>query len=138
MKKMIKSTLILLVVILISTGCSKKEYIKDINLDKFKEMVANKETFAVYVGNEDCSHCTAYMPTLLKVLEDYDITIYHVDNSQLTEKELGEFSTYVNITGTPTIAFLVEGEEKSTLSRISGQVSEEQTIKKFKSNGYIK
>ena len=78
------------------------------------------------------------MPTLKKVLKEYDITIYHIDNSKLTEEQIGELNTYVNISGTPTIAFITKGEEESTFYRIVGDISYEATIEKFKSNGYIK
>lgn len=109
----------------------------DISLDEFKEKMANKETFALYIGNEGCTHCIAYLPTLESVLDEYDITIYHLDNSKLSDKEYAEFKTYVNISGTPTVAFITDGEEESTLNRIVGEQSKEDTIERFKTNGYI-
>ena len=131
--------IILIVLAVILTGCSNnKGKIIDISLDEFKEKINNKETFALYIGNDNCSHCNSYMPKLKKVINDYSITLYHIDNSKLTEEESGELSTYVNISGTPTIAFINNGEEESTLYRIVGDVSTEVTISKFKSNGYIK
>ena len=42
------------------------------------------------------------------------------------------------ISGTPTIIFFEKGNEESTLSRIVGEMSYEDTIEKFKENGYIK
>ncbi len=100
--------------------------------------MANKESFAIYIGNEGCSHCLSYKPTLEKVLKDYKITIYHLDNSKLSEEEFSEFKTYINISGTPTVAFITDGEEETTLNRIVGEASEESTIEMFKANGYIK
>ncbi len=138
MKKVSKIILMLFVFCLILCGCSKKEHIKEITLDEFKEKIANKETFAIYVGNKNCTHCISYRPILEKVLDDYDITIYHIDNSKLDEDSYAEFSTYINISGTPTIAFITNGEEETTLNRITGEVSRDTTIQRFKSNGYIK
>ena len=100
--------------------------------------MANKETFVIYVGNENCSHCIAYKPTLISVLNQYKITIYHLDNSKLSEKEYEEFKSYINISGTPTVAFITEGEEETALNRIVGETSKEDTIEVFKINGYIK
>lgn len=139
MKKIIKYVSIICLFILL-TGCgnTKKSNIKEITLDEFKDKITNKESFVVYIGNEDCSHCQSYKPTLEKVLNDYDITIYHIDNSKLSDKEYGEFKNYVSISGTPTVAFITEGEEESALNRIVGQTDEETTIKRFKANGYIK
>ena len=139
MRKILYYVLVITLCVLLSSGCTnKKERIIDISLDEFKEKIDNKETFAVYIGNEGCSHCVSYMPTLKEVLNDYNITIYHIDNSKLSEEESGEFSTYINISGTPTIAFVTNGEEETTLYRIVGSISREATINKFKANGYIK
>lgn len=137
-RKISKVLAAVIVAIMVISGCSKEEHIKEISLDEFKEKIANKETFAVYVGNKGCSHCVSYRPVLEKVLEDYDITIYHIDNSKLDNKEYAEFRTYINISGTPTVAFITDGEEETTLNRIVGEVSRQTTIDRFKSNGYIK
>ena len=137
MKKVLKTIILLFVVTIMFCGCSKEERIVEISLDEFKEKMANKESFVLYVGNEGCSHCISYRPVLEQVLEDYDITIYQIDNSKLDNSEFAEFRTYVNISGTPTVAFIADGEEESTLNRITGEVSRETTIERFKSNGYI-
>lgn len=139
MKKVLKSIIIVFAVIILLAGCSKgNNHIKEISLDNFKEKMANKATFALYIGNEDCSHCLAYKPTLEGVLKDYDITIYHLDNSKLSKEEYTEFKSYINISGTPTVVFITEGEEETTLNRIVGELSREDTIERFKTNGYIK
>ncbi len=139
MKKIFKSLIILLIAGLFITGCGNKgNHIKEISLDGFKEKMANKESFALYIGNKDCVHCEAYRPVLESVLDEYNITIYHLDNSKLSEKEYAEFKTYVNISGTPTIVFITDGEEETTLNRIVGEASKESTIERFKTNGYIK
>ena len=72
------------------------------------------------------------------MLDKYNITVYHLDNSKLSTNELSKLKEYVNITGTPTIAFLVKGEEESTLYRITGEASYDTTVQKFKDAGYIK
>lgn len=139
MKKILKNIVIIFVLIILLTGCSSSDnHIKEISLEKFEEKMANKESFALYIGNENCSHCVAYMPTLKSVLKENDITIYHLDNSKLSEKEYAEFKTYINITGTPTVVFITEGDEETTLNRIVGEISKEDTIERFKTNGYIK
>jgi len=139
MKKIFKSLIIIFISIIFIMGCSSKNnHIIEINLDNLKEKIANKESFALYIGNENCSHCVSYKPTLESVLDEYNITIYHLDNSKLNEKEKSEFKTYINISGTPTVAFITDGEEETTLNRIVGEASKESTIERFKTNGYIK
>ena len=139
MKRIFKSIVLIFMLVILLTGCtSSDKYMKEISLDDFKEKMANKETFALYVGNENCSHCVAYLPTLKSVLKKYKITIYHLDNSKLSKKEYNEFNEYISISGTPTIAFIKNGEEETTLNRIVGETSKEDTIERFKTNGYIK
>lgn len=140
MKKVLKIMLIMIISVICLTGCtSKSKYIKEISLDKVKEKLANKETFALYIGNENCPHCVSYMPTLEGVLEEYNITIYHLDNSKLSEKQYNEFNNkYIKISGTPTVVFIENGSEESMLNRIVGETSKEDTIEIFKANGYIK
>ena len=135
---MIKVVIFIAMIIILVCSCTKERHIKEINLDEFKEKIANKDTFALYIGNEGCTHCISYRPILEKVLDDYDITIYQLDNSKLTDEEYNEFRTYINISGTPTIVFITEGEEETTLNRINGEISRDTTIERFKSNGYIK
>ncbi len=139
MKKIIKYCALVISFMFILCACTKSDsHIKEISLDDLKTKINNKKSFALYVGNENCSHCVAYLPTLKKVLNKYDITIYHLDNSKLSSDELSELKEYVNISGTPTIAFLVKGEEESTLYRITGETSYDSTVQKFKDAGYIK
>lgn len=138
MKKFLKLFL-LLISITVLAGCnSKDKNMIEISLDDFKGKLANKESFVIYVGNDGCSACNSYMPTLESVIKEYNITIYHLDNSKLSSKEFAEFTTYLNISGTPTVAFIKNGEEETTLNRITGVTSEERTVEKFKTNGYIK
>lgn len=139
MKRIFKSIILIFTLVILLTGCtSDDEYIREISLDGFKRKIANKKTFVLYIGNENCSHCVAYLPTLKSVLKEYKITIYHLDNSKLSKKEYNEFSEYISISGTPTIAFITKGEEETTLNRIVGETSKEDTIERFKTNGYIK
>ena len=137
-KRLLKCLVLVFVCAILLCGCSSKDnHIVEISLDEFKEKMANKDTFALYVGNEGCTHCVSYLPTLESVLDEYDITIYHLDNSKLSDKEYAEFKTYVNVSGTPTVAFITDGEEETTLNRIVGEQSKEDTIERFKTNGYI-
>lgn len=139
MKKLFIAIIVLGALLLTVTGCLKKDsHLVEITLDEFKEKIANKESFPLFIGNDGCSHCVSYKPILKSVLEEYDITVYHLDNSKLSEKEYNEFKTYLNISGTPTLAFIVDGDEETTLNRITGEASRNTTIQKFKNNGYIK
>lgn len=139
MKKMFKCIIILFMLTIILTGCSSNDnHIIDISFNEFKEKMDNKDTFALYIGNENCSHCVSYLPTLKSVLDSYNITIYHLDNSKLTDEEDSLFKNYASISGTPTVIFITKGEEETTLNRIVGETSFDATKERFKTNGYIK
>lgn len=139
MKKILKLLLLSIMMLTLFTGCgSKEEHITEISLNEFEEKMANKETFAMYIGNENCTHCLSYRPILESVLDEYNIDIYHLDNSKLSNEEYSEFKSYIYISGTPTVVFIENGEEETTLNRITGEISKEQTIERFKTNGYIK
>ena len=122
----------------IISGCFKKNNIVDISFNEFKEKMSNKETFPLYIGHDGCSPCVSYKPILESVVNEYGITLYHLDNSKLTSEEHAELKKYLNISGTPTVAFITDGEEETTINRISGAISKEKTIARFKTNGYIK
>ncbi len=136
MKKVL--LIISIVLVMFTCGCSKKERIIELTANQFLSKIDSKETFALYIGNENCSYCVAYKPTLEQVLNDYDITIYHLDNSKLTNEDYNKINPIINVQSTPTIVFIKDGEEKSTLDRIIGKVSYEKTVNKFKKNGIIK
>ena len=136
MKKILGIFIVCLTLLL--CGCSKDNNIKEISYKEFKEKIDNKESFPVYIGKENCSYCISYKPTLEAVVKENNITLYYIDYSKLKDKELIEFSSILKIDGTPTVAFITDGEEETTLNRIEGQASKEKTIRKFKSNGYIK
>ena len=139
MKKLFKCMIAISILTIVLTGCtSKKGKIEEISFSEFKNKMINKETFALYIGNKECSHCVSYLPTLKSVVSEYNITLYHLDNSKLSKNENSSFKDYVSITGTPTIVFITDGEEETTLNRIVGESSKEETIERFKTNGYIK
>ena len=139
MKKLFMCIATTFILAIALTGCSSKsEGIKEISFAEFKEKMINKDTFALYIGNEGCSHCVSYLPTLKSVVNEYNITLYHLDNSKLSKDESSSLKNYISITGTPTVAFITDGEEETTLNRIVGEASKEETIKRFKTNGYIK
>ena len=135
MKKIFKFCL-LLVVTLFITGCSNT-YLKEINYNDYKQLIANKESFILEVMSTDCPACENFKPKLKSVLEQYGIEAKYIDTSKLSEEEYSEFYKKTGIGGTPTIIFYVEGVEETKSSRINGSVSTDKIISKFKANGII-
>jgi predicted bacteriocin transport accessory protein len=114
------------------------KYLNKTNYNEFKQLIKDKETFILYIGSKDCSHCKAFKPKLIDVLEQYKINVKYVDLSTYSEKDRDNLFSIINISGTPTVSFVINGEESSTMNRISGDVTKDQIIEKMKINNYIK
>lgn len=147
-KNIILGVLVCVLVILVCTllfvlgkkyNPSKGDYKSVINIDLagFKEKVANKEKFVLVVTQTGCSHCLAYLPVLEEVGEEYKLTFYDINMTDLSDEDKIEFNKLVRISGTPTTIFYTDGEEQSTTTRLVGEKSKEKIISRLKSEGYI-
>ena len=114
------------VIIWYSISVESKNFIK-LNYSEVLEKVNNKESFILCVSASECIHCNSYRPKLKKISNDYNIKIYYTDVDKFSFDG-----------GTPTTIFFKDGEEKTTATRIEGDISIERTIDKFKKNGFIK
>lgn len=147
-KNIILGVLVCVLVILVCTllfvlgkkyNPSKGDYKSVINMDLagFKEKVANKEKFVLVVTQTGCSHCLSYLPVLEEVGEEYKLTFYDINMTDLSDEDKIEFNKLVRISGTPTTIFYTDGEEQSTTTRLVGEKSKEKIISRLKSEGYI-
>ena len=135
MKKKILIGILLIVCFI--TGCNKN-YLKSIDYNDFKEKVENKENFIVEVVQTGCSACKDFTPRLNKVINKYNIEVFQINYSSLSDKEKEEFDKTFSISSTPTVFFVTKGEEISVLTRMVGSLEEEKIINKLKDAGYIK
>lgn len=141
-KKYLIIGIILLVIIIIgiilSIDKNDNNFIK-LTYNEILEKVNNKEDFVLCVSASECSHCMSYKPKLKKISNKYNIKIYYTDVDTLTKEEYSEFKDKFSFDGsTPTTIFFKEGEEKTTATRIEGDISMDKTIDKLKKNGFIK
>lgn len=130
----------LVLCLIITVGCKKKvtTYI-EITYDEFKQMIENKESFPLFVGSNQCSHCDDYKITLNEFIKDYHVKVYYIDIAKMEKEQYNEFVTYVNFGGsTPTTVFITDGVEKTTYNRIVGALSYSKIESKFEKAGYIK
>lgn len=135
------SSAILIIVITAFICCNiyfdNKNFIK-LSYNEILEKVNNKEDFVLCVSASECTHCKSYKPKLRKISKDYDIKIYYTDIDKFGDKDYDEFKEIFSFDGgTPTTIFFKEGEEKTTATRIEGDISMEKTIDKLKKNGFI-
>lgn len=137
MKKYLKIIFMMFSLFIIS-GCSNAKVI-DIGYNKFDSLIKEKQNFILYIGSTSCDNCTLFEPKFESVVKKYNISnVYHISIDKLSDDERNEFYKIINITGTPTVAFIKDGEEKSSYNRIVGNVSKDKIINRLKSNDYIK
>lgn len=131
--------LIILVCVLLFIIGKKSDFksIEDIDLTTLKTKIDNKEKFVLVVTQTGCSHCMAYLPVLEEVGEEYKLTFYDINMTNLSDDEKTEFNKLVRISGTPTTIFYTNGEEESTTTRLVGEKTKDKIINRLKSEGYI-
>ena len=108
-----------------------------LDINGLKDKIENKDTFMLIITQTNCEHCEAYLPTFKKVLADFDITGYQIHQNLLEGEDLAYLKSVASINGTPTLIFIKEGEESSTLNRLVGERSRTETIDRLKVMGYI-
>lgn len=144
-KNIILGVLVVILVVLICTLAiiigikNSKSYqsIEEINLTTLKDKINNKDKFVLVVTQTGCSHCTAYLPVLEEIGEEYKLKFYDINTTNLADEEKTEFNSLVRISGTPTTIFYTDGEEKSTSTRLVGEKTKDKIITRLKSEGYI-
>ncbi len=139
MKKIFLSLVCILTALICVTGCNNKlKTYEEVNYNKLMEMLDKKESFALFVGSSECSHCATYKVTLEKFISEYQVKVYYINILDLSTDEYNHFISLINFGGsTPTTVFITDGEEKTIYNRIIGSVDYSKVVSKFKSAGYI-
>lgn len=120
-------------------GCSGKlKTYTEIDYQKLMDMYEQKQSFILFIGSTDCTHCDSYKETLNKVIKKYQVSIIYLDISKLSDEEHSKVKSITNFTGTPTTLFIENGEETSMYDRIDGNRSMDKVVEKLKKKGYIK
>ena len=137
MKKIL--VLIMICVSLCVTGCGKLKTYEEVDYETLMNMFSEKQSFVLFIGSTDCSHCTLYKETLNEVISKYQVKITYIDISKLTVEENAKLNSYVNYNNaTPTTAFIENGVETSIYDRIEGNRAMDKVVEKLKNKGYIK
>jgi len=140
MKKILTiiSILVLMfVILLVLMGITKGE-VKEITFNEYADMIESKESFILYIGSSDCSHCFEYRRTLDRVIKNQEVTFYYLDIKYISADDSKKLESKIRFKGTPTTVFIVDGEEKNTYQRIEGSKDYDYIIKRLKETGYVK
>lgn len=100
--------------------------------------IDDNDNFILCITATDCGHCEEFKPKLKKISNNYDIKIYYTNIDDFSDEQYSEFKTKFGFDGsTPTTILFKNGEEKTSATRIIGNVSMEKVINKLKKNGFI-
>ncbi len=138
-----KIFLLLLISLFVITGCNgKMTKYEEISYDDYIEMIENKDTFILFVGSNECSHCALYKDKVNQFISEYQVMIYYIDVNKFTPEQLSEFKVQINFNSTPTTVFIEEGREKkdksgNSIYRISGNLDYDKVVEKIKKAGFI-
>jgi len=136
MKRFLKTICLLLIIFL--TGCSTYS-VKEITYKEYNKMINEQKDFIIYIGSDSCPNCVSFYPKLESVVKEYKVSnVYYINLNSLSDEEKSKFNKSINVSGTPTVAFIENGDEASSFNRINGDVSKEKIISRLKANEYIK
>lgn len=126
---------------------SKEKYITYVNYDEYVELIEDKHTHIIVIGQTTCGHCIAIKPALNSVAEDYDLTINYLNLTELSQTESTEFFNSLKDIGYNDPEF-VEEEKFGTpltlivkkgkvVNYISGSKTISQLVREFTKAGLI-
>lgn len=139
MKKTITILLVLISTILLFSGCNRKlTGYTEISYNNFNNKKEAGDTFPLVIGSSSCSACLMYKPVMEQFISDYQVEVFYIDLSKLTDDEYNKLKTEVSFDGTPTTVFYENGKLTSYFDRLDEAVSIDKVKNKFSEKGYIK
>lgn len=133
MKKIAMIFLLLLTV----TACSSS-YLSKLNYKKLTTKLDNKESFVLYLTNEDESGLTL-KNTLQTVCKDNNIKCFYLNIDNLDEDELDSLKEKITFEDSNIIVFIKEGKENTVLARIDDvYISAKDLKEELKNQEYLK
>ena len=115
----------------------KTDSVQTITINEFKEKINNKDSFILVITQDGCPHCEAYLPTIRRVSNKYNVTFYDISLTGLSNEDNSYLKNIANVDGTPTTVFIENGEEKSSTNRLEASVPEYRVVERLKALGYI-
>lgn len=127
-----------LIIVLISIALVNSTLQKKKALDSFNETFASEKEQFIYIGRPGCSACTAFSPTLEKVIDQYHLTYLDINTDNLTESQMHTIVDKLELDwdnfGTPTIAIV---KDNKVVKTNVGVISEEDLITFLKEGNMI-
>ena len=131
-----KKILTVLILLLAVSGCSRN--LSKLNLEKLNKKLDNKETFILYLTDENDSSNTL-KNTLESVLKDNNINAFYLNTDKLSSTDQDELKKIIAYKDSNIIIFIKDGSENTVLARITDNyISKENLTEELKVQGYIK
>lgn len=128
-----------MVLVIFVTGCGDKKLTTyhEIDYMEYNEMIGNNETFPLVIGSATCSACSLFKPIMEAFISKYQVEVYYIDISKLSEEDFNFFKSQIGFSSTPTTIFFEDGEQTSAYYRIVGSESLSSVVAAYKRIGYV-
>ena len=113
-------------------------YLIELTYKELEEKINNKESFVLIYTQSTCGICHEFKPTLKKTLAKQNFYGYEIVLDKLDKAERAKLNDIANVSGTPTMIFIKDGQEINSSHRLVGARTEDEIVKKLKYLGYIK
>jgi len=130
----------MLVVVFFLSGCDSKKLntYQEISYQEYTDMMDRDESFPLVIGSSTCSACSMFKGTMESFIKKYQIVVYYIDISKLSEDDLNLLKSEVNFSSTPTTIFVENGKHTSVYYRIVGADAMSGVVSAYTRMGYIK
>lgn len=134
-----KKILIVLIALctLAITGCGKETELIDITYDDLAQKIKDKQSFVLYVGSSECSHCAEFKPILEKAIKKYKLKVYYINMANVSTARYNAVMKKIDGRGTPTTVYIEKGKTK-TSPRIEGESDYDTVLEFFHDLGLLK
>lgn len=135
MKKIIIIVLSLMCITL--TGCGNGKDLVEIDYNELATKIENEESFVLYVGSSECSHCADYKPTLEKIIYKHNLDVYYINLAKLSAAKRKAVLDKAEAQGTPMTVYIEKGKTLSE-PRVEGARDYDTTLEFFKELKLVK
>ena len=115
----------------------ESNYLIELTYKELEEKINNKESFVLIYTQTTCSHCHEFKPILKRTLAKQNFYGYEIVLDKLEKADRAKLNDIANVSGTPTMVFIKNGQEINSSSRLVGIRSEDEIVNKLKYLGYI-
>ena len=127
---------LILVISILFLTCACSNNLKSIKVDNLEKRLNNKESFILYLTDEDEEGLTL-KKTLKKALKDEKLNYFYINTDKLNDEDEKKLESLFTYEDSNIIIFIKNGQENSVLSRISDvYISTNDLKEEIKNQGF--